>query len=800
VKFNRADDIETEVWSMRLADQKRAQRRALIDDLFNGLPPYSDAEVSQNNIKVNSSNLIATRIHADATNQCKNALLSTNEYFSVKIDVGPAHRRAEWSEIITAELRKAMKEGKSALRYVEKQKNVASSLILHGAGPTNWSESDRWCGSMQGMEDVLIPSRTLLSMENLEHFAIYRRYTPAQLARYIAGPNVDRGWRKDVVQKAIEWAKKQGTGSDATDYANGYTPERLAEDVKENGGIWSTDQVATINAYDFYFTDSESDTFGWRRRIVLDSPDLAGINMSTGAVPTTGSQKNILDSRGGFLYDSGDRPFGSTLSEILHFQFADGSVVAPHRYHSIRGIGFLLYSVCELSNRLYSKMNESAFETLMQYFRGNGNADVERVVKLDLIDKGLIPEGIQFVPPDQRWQVNQALVTQVMNMNKELISDSSTGYKSTYGNDVNGPEKTATQITAEVNASTALVSSMLQDLYLYAKYEYREIARRFCLKDSRDADVKKFRAGCIKRGVPEDVLDPEAWEISVERIMGNGNRQLAIAQAQLEMSVIDRLDPDAQRKVLRGFFFAISGDAARTNDLIPFKPQTVTDSTHDAELSAARMLMGLLMGLKQNVNHGEYAAILLASMKQRVDQIKQRGTPATSDEVQGLQICAGQTIDGQPIQTPTGPGNGAASHISILAQNPTDKGEVKALGDALGNVMNEVKGLAQQAQEAMQAQQGQQGQQIDPATQAKVAGDLMKAQATIKIKQQAHDQKTAQRAQTHQQRLEQQRASDELKNAAKLRDVQVQESATDLKTAAEIRRQAQQPVGVGDES
>lgn len=780
---------------MRLASYDACKRRALIDDLFNGLPPYTPAEVRQSNIAVNSSNLQATRIHAQATGQCKNALMSTNQYFAVKVDRGPQHRRGEFSEIITSELRKAMKEGVSALRYTEKIKNVSSSLVLHGAGPTVWNDPERWCGSMHALEDVLIPSRTLLSMENMEHFAVYRRYTPSQLAGFIAGSNVDPAWNKDVVNRAIEWALRQGTGTDANDYtALGYQPERLAEDIKENGAFWTTDQVATINAYDFYFTDCDDDDFGWKRRMVLDCPDVAGMMLTTGSDYAVGrDSKNVLGERGKYLYDSGDRKYASKLSEILQFQFADGSVVAPHRIKSIRGIGFLLYSVCELQNRLYCSFTEAAFEAAMQYFRSSGSDDIDRILKVNLTNRAVIPDGVQFMPQEQRWQVNVPLLMQVLNLNKETIADSSTGYNRNFGQEGTGPEKTATEITAEVNASSALVGAMLSDLYRYQKYEYIEIGRRFCIPNSRDVSVRKFRAACFERGVPEHVLNVDCWEIAVEQIMGNGNKQLAIAQAQMLLQIIDRLDPDSQRIVLRDYAFAATGDAAKTNELVPLQKQVNNDSTHDAELSAARMLLGLPMGLRQNVNHAEYCAMLLASMSMRIAQIQQRGI-ATSDEINGLQTTAGQTVDGQPIPGPMGAGNGVLDHIQILAQNPESKTDVKKLSDALSQVMNSVKALGQQAQQAQAAAQPQNGNgEPDPKDKAKLAMEMLKGQAKIKLMDDSHGQRTEQRDQIHQQKLAENAAKAELENAVKIRQTQVDQDAQNIETSAKIRRQAAEP-------
>ena len=70
------------------------------------------------------------------------------------------------------------------------------------------------------------------------------------------------------------------------------------------------------------------------------------------------------------------------------------------------------------------------------------------------------------------------------------------------------------------------------------------------------------------------------------------------------------------------------------------------------------------------------------------------GGVATPDELNGLQNLAGMTIDGQTIQ-----GNGASTHLAILAQDEQSVPEAKALNDVLGKLMNEVKAFAQRLAE-----------------------------------------------------------------------------------------------------
>ena len=455
-----------------------------------------------------------------------------------------------------------------------------------------------------------------------------------------------------------------------------------------------------------------------------------------------------------FLYDSEDRAnpvFCDKLDQTIHFQFADCSCVAPFRYHSVRSLGFLLYSICHLQNRLNCQFDEATFESLMQYFRITNSADAERAWKVDLTDKKALPDGLQFVKSDERWQVNEQLITMALQKNRQIMADNSASFTQDYDME-QGENETATRTMAKVNTSAALVSGMLSQAYNYQKFQYDEICRRFCLCNSRDADVRKFRLAVLRAGVPEEALNVERWNVQPVRVMGAGNKMLQTAMMDKIMVLYyNKLDPTAQRHFLRLGLAVTTDDYELARQSIPDEP-VVSDSIHDAELAAAALLMSLPVSLKEGVNHSEYAERLLLVLAIKVQQIGKRGTPITPDELNGLQNLAGETIQGQPV-----PGNGIKNHINLLAEDekpqhvkgvPPDhtvKEKVKKYEDALAKLMNQVKALAQRAAQAAKQRQGQNGGGLDPETAVKLKGKLMIDQAKAQNTRESHAQRTAQR-------------------------------------------------------
>lgn len=766
MKFKTADKIESVVWALKISDIPRSQNRARIDSLFNGNPPYSQQEVVRDNVNVNVNFLESTQIAHNARRQYSNAFLKPGNFFSVRLDSGPVHKRSEWSHIITQEINRLMKKSR---HYRETLRNVFAQVVIHGVGPATWNSREDWVPDMQMMSDVFIPSQTLLTMENLPYFSIYRRYTAEELWRKINGPKVDPGWEVETVNACIQWAYNQW-GATNTVNDSIYNPERLQEDIKANLGWFGTDQVPTINCHDFYYLDDTDKNYGWRRKIVLDTPNMDGAVPDLASVE---SSKNFLGNRGQFLYDSKNRKYASDIEEIIHFQFADGSVVAPFRYHSVRGLGFLLYSVCHLQNRLRSSYNAHVFESLLQYFRVSNPDDSERITKVDLINKGIIPDGVQFVPINERWQIRSDLVGQAMSLNRQSMEDSSASSTQDFEFNKDQVEKTATQYVGEANATSAMVSAMLQEAYGYQEFQYYEIARRFCIPNSRNKDARDFRLQCLKRGVPEEMLDSNRWNISAERIIGSGNKQLEISQTGMLMQQYNRYDPEAQRKILRDFTFAVVDDAAKADDLVPFIRNETSASKSFGQVSVGTLMFGTPVGIPPGLNRIEVTEAWLGEMAAIMAPIEQSGGMPTKEQVTGLANIAAH-IEQQ---------------IKIIAADPEEKDRVKQYSDDLSQMNNVLRAYAQRVQQ----QQGAQGQGGNGEVQSKIVSAAITAQAQAKIKEEKSAQQIAHKQIAFNQEQNRKDAAAEQDRQLRLQEAHTDAAAKDIETVATVNRQGLKP-------
>ena len=773
MNFSTASYVEEVIQTMRQADYPRGQNRAKIDELFAGFPPWTQTEAESARINTNVNFLDGPKLAADARRSYYNAFVKPANYFTMTLNGGPARKRGAWSAIVTKEINRIMK---NSLAYFETVRSQMANTVLHGVGPTHWSDLQKWRPRAIDQADLLVPSGTLLSMENLNHFAIWRQYTAHQLSDMIERKHVDPGWNLPLARASVKWAVEQPAGTNS-DWDT-LSPEKLVEQIKEDGVYYSSDAVPTINTWDFYFHSSEGKKSGWRRRMILDVPPKGEINVGQSKMNRT---KLGLDTMQ-WLYNGKDRTYAYDRENILHFQFGDLSPKAPFKYHSVRSLGWLIFAVCHLQNRLRCKVNDATFENLLNYFRVSGADDAERLTKIDLHNYGVVPEGVEFVNQNDRWQINHQLVLGAMADNRQQMNEAASQFREGRDTGAAQKEKTATEIMAEVNAANALVGTMLSLAYTYQKSQYYEIVRRFMVPNSSDPDVRKFRQRVLAQGVPTRVLNADMWDVDPEQVLGSGNKTLQIAMAEKLMAVRPLLDPDAQRDVLRLYVQANSDDPSLAERWVPSKPILVTDSTHDAELMIGPLMQGVRVRPIKGQDPAQIAVALLESAGQIVQRIQTVTQTPTEPELAGL-VNVAFTIE---------------RYLQQASQDPNNK-------DLVGNIQGQLEqmlNLLGQWREQVQSQQQQNGGgQMDPKiqkelalTQARLEGLKAEAQTKAQIEQ----QKNQQRLQQSDQRFRQDQQQKEEDHIAGLRGElqqgQVDTTLKDAKMAADIeneRRQAQ---------
>lgn len=770
--FDQYEEVENVCYDLKLADHDRGQVRAKLNSFFNGNPPFTQKQCDEQKLKVNFNDLTGTIQAHDARAQLYAAFTKPGDYFTASTDLGPTHKKQEWNVVVTQEVNRVLRR---SLEYYETYRSMLALDVLHGIGPAAWDNANRWCPDPLGIEDVLVPAGTYLTLRNLDRFALYRSYSWPELVRLTRRADRDPGWDMDQVQAVREWFQSKAKDLLGEDYASTISPEKTEESFKEGAGWFLADRMPTLDVYDFYFWCDENDTEGWYRRIIVDSFH-SPVSGERGASMSRKSDDLFKSKK--FLYSSRANKVAEKWSEIVSFQFADLSAVAPFRYHSVRSLGWLLYAPCMFQNILRCKFNTHVFENLMQYFRIKSYDDFQRALKVELIDKGFVDESVQFVPQQERWQINAQVVQAAFEQWDHLIRRSSASYTQPVPDDQDKTRKTAFQVQAEVNSTASLVAIAFEQAYRYQGQQYREIFRRFCNVDSTDPDVLRFRANCLRRGVPEKLLRSDAWDIEPERIMGSGNKSIEMGIANWLMQYRPMYDPEPQRDILRQATLMVTDDPAFTQRLVPESPVKVSDSVHDAELAAGSLWSGMQVQLKTGINHIEYVETMLRILSQQMQPIEMRGGMATVEEITGLRNIENHT----------------RQHIEVIAQDPNEQQRVKEYMGDLTELSNIIKGYEQRLAEAMQKQQedAQSGNgQLSPEEQAKIEATNAQTQAKIQQGRESHAAKTVQRQIAFEQKQRQDAERHRMDMATMDAQTAAQIQRDSAMTAATINNQSQ---------
>ena len=770
--FNWSDArlLDQVAYDLILGDAPRSLNRAMINSLANGSPPYSKKEEEDNNIRINTNDLSHTRVLQEARAQFTNGFMNQANYFTCKTDAGPVHKNDIWSQVVTREANRLLKDD---IEYYEAMRSSFASLTLHGISPLVWENKSTPIPMPIGVEDALIPSGTLLSFKNLPFMFIRRSFTGIELAKITQRIKRDPGWNMPFVRRCQEWLDRQMTDLVSQNWPETWSFEKWEESAKEDAGWYAGDRCPTLDTFDIYAYKeaTKRQPAGWVRRIILDSWSNPGTTPG-GAVITrrddrTDKDGKSIDNPGNddFLFTSGERVVADSWQNVAAFQYADLSAVAPFRYHSVRSLGWMTYALCHLKNRMMCKFNESVFEALLQYFKVKSQDDVQRALKLELASMGVIDETITPVPAAERWQPNVGLIELGIQTNQQAIDANSKAWTQNPNSTNQKTEKTKFQVMAEIQQANALVMAGLQQAYAYKTFEYREIFRRLLRSNSPDMKVKQFRARCMSKGVPYNMLnDTTKWDVQSERMQGGGNQTLELLIADELLKLRQFLDPEPQRIVTRNVIATLTKNPTMALELVPESPAKVTSATNEATLAAGSLLQGIEVPPLTGINHPEYIEAMLKILAQRVQKgVKAGGMVNDPKELQGMQMIA----------------NNIAQHIKILESDPEEKQKVKQYNDILAKLVNMIKAFEQRLQEAMkkQSQQKQQQNGHDPAAAAKAQATMMQAQVKAKTSAASHQQKMQQRDQQFKQKLALEQARTQA-DIAKL----------DLTTAADINR------------
>lgn len=677
----------------------RSENRRKIQDLMNGVPPLGEQDAKKWNLKVNVNWGEGPVLAHHARRQYANAFIKPKRFFKITLPDAEDPRREVWEMLMTKKINRVMKHNRE---YIELFKYRIASIVAHGIGPQIWSDAESWLPRFVAIDNLRIPTDTRTSMDNLEWFAERREYTPGELSEKVFQPGALPGWDKKAVAKILK--AYHDTNYEEVEYDWTDRPEKMAELYKQNGHFYSGDSIPSINMWHLYFLDRrKGEKRGWKMRVLLDRH-------------AKGFQRDAVK----FLFDDGNRIIADDLSQLLHIQFGDLSSKAPFLYHSVRSLGFMLMEPCFYTNLMRCRLLQHVFENFNILFRTADPAGRARAQKIELFDRGFIPEGVGIVPQNERHQIDPNLINTAMSQLKQLMSEASSSYTQEVDSGTK-KEQTAYETAVKASLVNAMMSGLLSNAFSQEVFAYREIGRRFCMEDSSNSDAMNFQRDCIRSGIPRKYLNVDEWEIEPEVPIGSGNPVAEQTQAKELMNVRPMLNPTAQQDVLHKYVAIMTDNPNEADRLVPLEQtQNISNAAKDAEFSFPLLMLGLPVRTRDELNLTDQIQTYIMLLAGKIAQFEQSQEVPSAEDIIGL-----RTVERH-----------VTGLIQRMAQDENEKAKVKQYMDSLGRLMNSVKGFEQRLAEQQQAS-SQPG--MDPKVQAEIAQKMAKFQSEQHLKVMAAD-------------------------------------------------------------
>ena len=486
--------LRTAYESLRLADELSAANRSIIQGQMNFKPPHDDREL-ENKGQGDRFN-ITTGEGPAIKNEAVSAYVDiyTTPKVLAEIPLLPEVDKAQgltWSAIMGEEFTTMDRDDQGSYAA---HLQLADTFVTHGVAIPYFDDPETMNVSVAGLDHFKFPRQTGIVSSKVSFVCALGYYDVTALYKKIGG----KGWNENVIKEAC---KKAGKAS--TQY-NWEDPELMERDIKANE-IFVDSVCKQIEVIHGWVTEFETGKISYY------------ITTKDGSCDRGAKEEFLFKSPG--YYASSDQAF-----QIFAFSVGDGG-----RLYTVRGLGYLIYQLCNAGDIMHCKALDNArvgSSLILQ------PSTVEDAQDMQLIDAG----GFMMIPPtckipEQRFaqNLNNSLIPAI-ELNKQIINRATGGLAQ--GQQMLQPEsdrRTKLEVSAQLDYINKLNSFAINLFYgPYDKIMREKVRRAFQVpqKDKEAARrVKEMKDRCMARGVPEAAFNLiDVKSVKATRIIGTGSR------------------------------------------------------------------------------------------------------------------------------------------------------------------------------------------------------------------------------------------------------------------------------------
>jgi hypothetical protein len=488
------DALRSIYTELKREDEASAQNRMIIQQLMNFTPPHDAAELDEKNQgdRFNITTGEGPALKDEAVGAYmdiaeKPACLLKLPLLSEVGEMGDS-----WGQIMAEEFTTLRRDDDN---YLPKHLEWCDLYVTHGVAIPYFDDSFSIQYQVGGLDSFKFPRKTGIISSKVPITAMGGTIDILDLYAKIEDGTLN-GWDENAVKRAIATHASKAKQDDWADF------EKVEKAIKANDLYVSTicNPIPVI--------------YGWVR-------EFDGSWSMYLTTETAGDKIN--NAKETFLY----KKRGAYQNVNQAFQLCAFSVGTGGLLYTVRGLGYLIYQLCNSMDILHCQFLDSA---VIQSALIVQPASVEDMQDMSLINFGpgiAMPPTMRIPDRPQSADLNRTLVPAIRE-SRDILNRVTGGLSA--GGQVNpdGDRKTKLEVSAKLDFLNKL-NSFAVSLF-YGPYEkiIREQVRRAYTVRQRDPQAKQavieMKQRCIDRGVPEKCFKLIDYKrIKVTRIIGNGS-------------------------------------------------------------------------------------------------------------------------------------------------------------------------------------------------------------------------------------------------------------------------------------
>jgi hypothetical protein len=633
----------------------------MVQGMKDGKPPFDQAvlDASDQGSKANANFLLGQDLITKANAGYNDMFLTPKQLVTLDVEGGEPSARLGYSRIIASELTRTFRKWSS---FIPNALQLVDLFVTHGVGISYFPDTKDFRFRAAGFGDFLIPRMTEVGEDNVLYAGARRDMTVIDIYEPIQDEEkaTKAGWNVPAVKKAIGKATTQSGAGEMGGY------EKFQAQIK-NSDVHANRQFSHVKV-----------VHKWVREF-------------DGTISFFIFEK---DGDGEFLFHEYSR-YEDAEEAFTFFCYGIGNGT----YHSIRGMGQMIYALVSLHNRLMCmKADGVMFDELLMMRALSGNSYQEAPINT-IGQAAILSQHFEVVETHRTASSDRTLP--FLHEVKGLMGQASSRFMAPSEGQGVYQNKDQTDFNLENAASD---TGAVDLFYVSLDRLFRQMAIRIIDGPKSDPLVRQFHQRIAKKGITKEILDSvDRDSIYAFRAIGAGSPAARSLTFKNLMQVLSQLDEIGRKNLI--YEFVADQVGYQNADIFASRAEEPRQNTDAglAELENILMEMGREVPVLDYQLDATHVGIHLPKLIEILDGVE----TGQLDPMQNLPALQAFL-------------NHSAAHGEKLASDPTQKQLYGQVKEAVNNLQMVVTNMdrkikAAQRQEAEAGAPAADGTQPDAA-------------------------------------------------------------------------------------